>query len=118
MDESSSQHRTGIEVLRTPYGAPKANAICERFLGSVRRECLDFFLILGERHLHQVMKEYQAYFNHARPHQGIEQHIPCQPERPKELPSGGKIVSHPLLGGLHHDYYWQAPDSESLPRAA
>jgi hypothetical protein len=54
---------TGIDVLPTPYGAPKANAICERFLGSVRRECLDFFLILGERHLHQVMKEYQAYFN-------------------------------------------------------
>ena len=72
---------TGIEVLRTPYGAPKANAICERFLGSVRRECLDYFLILSERHLHRVMKEYQGYFNHARPHQGIEQRIPCQRRR-------------------------------------
>jgi putative transposase len=109
---------TDIEVLRTPYGAPKANAICERFLGSVRRECLDFFLILRERHLHRVMKEYQAYFNHARPHQGIAQRIPCQPERPNESPPSGKVVSHPLLGGLHHDYYWQAPGSESLPRAA
>ena len=49
---------TGIEVLRTPYRAPKANAICERFLGSVRRECLDHSLILSERHLHHVMKEY------------------------------------------------------------
>ena len=49
---------TGIEVLRTPYGAPKANAICERFLGSVRRECLDHFLILSERYLQRVMKEY------------------------------------------------------------
>lgn len=76
---------TGIEVLWTPYGAPKANAICERFLGSVRRECLDFLLILGERHLHQVIK-YQAYFNGARPHQGIEQCIPRQPERAKEPP--------------------------------
>ena len=107
-----------IDVLRTPYGAPKANAICERFLGSVRRECLDFFLILGERHLHRVMKEYQAYFNDARPHQGIEQRIPCQPDRPSEPKPGAKVVSHSLLGGLHHDYCWQAPDSESLHLAA
>jgi hypothetical protein len=64
---------TRIAVLRTPYGAPKANARYERFLGSVRRECLDYFLILSERHLHRVMKQYQVYFNHARPHQGIRQ---------------------------------------------
>jgi hypothetical protein len=69
----------GIEVLRTPYEAPKANAVCERFLGSVRRECLDHFLILSERHPHRVMKEYQGYFNYARTHQGIGQSIPCQP---------------------------------------
>jgi hypothetical protein len=50
---------TGIEVLRTPYEAPEANAICERFLGSVRRECLDHFLILSERHICRVMKEYR-----------------------------------------------------------
>ena len=67
---------TGIEVLTAPYQAPKANAICERFLGSMRRECLDFDLmllglILSERHLYRAMKQYQAYFNHARPHQGI-----------------------------------------------
>jgi hypothetical protein len=53
---------TGIEILRTPYGAPKADvaklrAVCERFLGSVRRECLDHFLILSERHLYRVMRE-------------------------------------------------------------
>jgi transposase InsO family protein len=108
----------GIEVLRTPFRAPRANAVCERFLGSVRRECLDFFLILSERHLHRVMKEYQAYFNDTRPHQGIEQRIPCQSERDDDSPPGGKIVSLPVLGGLHHDYFWQASDSESLPRAA
>jgi transposase InsO family protein len=92
---------THIEVLRTPIGAPKANAICERFLGSLRRECLDYFLILSERHLHRIVKEYVAYFNHARPHQGINQRIPCQPE---SLPKTGRIVSYPVLGGLHHDY--------------
>ena len=92
---------THIEVLRTPIGAPKANAICERFLGSLRRECLDHFLILSERHLHRIVKEYVAYFNHARPHQGIKQRIPCQPE---PLSETGRIVSYPVLGGLHHDY--------------
>jgi len=90
-----------IEILRTPIGAPKANAICERFLGSLRRECLDYFLILGERHLHRIIKEYVAYFNHARPHQGINQQIPCQPE---SLPKTGRVVAFPVLGGLHHDY--------------
>ncbi len=107
---------TGIEVLKTPYRAPKADvpkvrAICERFIGSLRRECLDHFLILSEQHLHRLVKEYTEYFNHARPHQGIEQHIPCQPDRPEAPPIGGKIASRPVLSGLHHDYYWQAAES-------
>ena len=95
----------GMEVLRTPFRAPKANAICERFLGSLRRECLDFFLPLGERHLHQTVKEYVRYFNHARPHQGIAQSIPCPPQ---SLPHSGQVISHSVLGGLHHDYRRQA----------
>jgi transposase InsO family protein len=94
-----------IEVLRTPYRAPKANAICERFLGSLRRECLDFCLIFGERHLHHTVKEYVRYYNNARPHQGIAQSIPCPPE---SLPRSGKVLSYPVLGGLHHDYRRQA----------
>ena len=100
-----------IEVLKTPYRVPRANAICERFLGSLRRECLDHFLILGERHLHRLVKEYKEYFNHTRPHQGIKQHIPCQPERLETPPLGGKVASRPVLRGLHHDYYWQAAES-------
>jgi hypothetical protein len=82
-----------------------ANAICERFLGRKRRECLDHILVSGERHLHLVVKEYVHYFNHARPHQGIGQRIPCPPER---LSHRGKVVSLPVLGGLHHDYHRQA----------
>jgi putative transposase len=108
---------TGIEVLRTPYGAPKANAVCERFLGSVRRECLDHFLILSERHLYRVMKEYRRYFNRARPHQGIGQRIPCRPQQ-RGKSSGKQVVSCPVLGGLHHDYQWRAHDRPSYPRAA
>ena len=98
---------TGIEVLRTPYRAPKANAICERFVGSLRRECLDNFLLLSERHLYRVVREYVDYFNNARPHQGIEQRIPCGPAHPDRPPIDRKITSRPVLGGLHHEYGWQ-----------
>jgi transposase InsO family protein len=107
---------THIDVLTTPYQAPKANAVCERFLGSVRRECLDFFLILNERHLYKTMKQYQAYFNHARPHQGISQRIPCSSEQPQQ--DMGTIMAHPVLGGLHHDYRRRTPGRSTLPRAA
>jgi transposase InsO family protein len=109
---------TGSKVLRTPYGVPNANAVCERFLGSVHRECLDHFLILSERHLHRVMKEYGEYFNHARPHQGIGQRLPCRQESQDRPPARGKVVSRPLLGGLHHDYHWKVPESKSQLKTA
>ena len=96
---------SGIEVLKTPYQAPRANAICERFLGSVRRECLDHVLILHERQLQRVLNAYVHYFNRARPHQGIKQQIPEQKAGSVPTdPQGGKILSFPVLGGLHHDY--------------
>ena len=80
------------------------NAVCERFLGSVRRECLDHILILNERHLRGVLKEYAlSYFNEARPHQGIEQRVPVPSERKSYAP-GAQVVALPILGGLHHDY--------------
>src|SRR5204862_7055019 len=60
----------GITVVRTPVGAPRANAIVERFLRSVRQECLDHLLLLSEAHLRRALGEYVAYFNEARPHQG------------------------------------------------
>ena len=105
---------TDIEVLTTPYQAPKANAVCERFLGSVRRECLDFFLILSERHLHQTMKQYQAYFNHARPHQGIGQRIPCQSVQGTEPSGSEQLITRPVLGGLHHYYHWSRDERPSV----
>jgi len=98
----------GIEVLRTPYRAPKANAICERFLGSLRRECLDHFILLSERHTHRIVKKYVHYYNYARPHQGIDQQIPCQPMCVDKSAADGKVVSTPVLGGLHHDYQRRA----------
>jgi putative transposase len=114
--DSFEQVTAGIEVLKTPYKAPKANATCERFLGSLRRECLDYVLILSERHLYRVVKEYTEYFNYARPHQGIKQRIPCRPERLETAPVNGKLVSRPVLSGLHHDYFWQAAGCDGQGR--
>jgi putative transposase len=94
-----------IKVLKTPYHAPRANAICERFLGSVRRECLDHVLILHEKQLHRVLRVYVKYFNEARPHQGIRQQVP-QGEVTSVPPDqrGDRNISVPVLGGLHHKY--------------
>jgi len=93
---------TGIKILRTPVRAPNANAVCERFLRSVGAECLDHVLIRGEDHLGFVLRRYCAYFNDARPHQGIGQKIPSRPPEPPAV--GGTIKETPILGGLHHDY--------------
>ncbi len=92
------------EVLKTPYRALKANAIRERFLGRVRRECLDHILVVGEPHLYRVIREYVAYFNRARPHQGIEQKIPEPSPGVPAKQWKGKIIAFPVLNGLHHDY--------------
>jgi putative transposase len=96
---------SGIKVLRTPYRTPQANAICERFLGSVRRECLDHFFIFHEKQLSRLLKAYTRYFNQARPHQGLGQRIPDPPVL--SAPSANqlsKVCAVPVLGGLHHDY--------------
>jgi len=58
---------SGIKILKTPYHTPRANALCERFLGSVRRECLDHLFIFQEKQLHRVLGSYVQYFNQARP---------------------------------------------------
>jgi transposase InsO family protein len=97
---------TGIEVLRIPYRAPRANAVAERFVGSLRCECLDHLLIFSERQLYRVIGAYVAYFNQSRPHQGIEQHVPCGPPKPVES-TACKIIAFPVLNGLHHAYAYQ-----------
>ena len=75
-----------------------------RFIGSVRRECLDHILILNERHLKRIIGEYVDYFNHARPHQGIGQRIPDPLADNAFRVGDGQIFRRPVLGGLHHDY--------------
>ena len=96
---------SAIEILKTPFHAPRANAICERFLRSVRQECLDHLLILNEKQLQRVLNQYVVYFNRARPHQGIQQQVP---ERSRSAPPSQdavhKVIAIPRVGGLHHDY--------------
>jgi putative transposase len=71
-----------------------------RFLGSPRRECLDHVLVLDDRHFQRVVAEYVRYHNGARPRQGLRQQTPVPTERPVD----GKIITLPVLGGIHHDY--------------
>ena len=93
---------TGIRILRTPERAPNATAVCARFLRSVRAECLDHLIILGEAPLRAILRSYGVYFNTARPHQGIGQKGPDGP--PASPTAGGAVVELPVLGGLHHEY--------------
>jgi transposase InsO family protein len=95
---------TGITELRTAYRAPRQNAMCERFLGSVRRECLDHLLVLGEAHLRRVLRDYVRYFNHYRPHQGLAQQIPVPEESSTPGARHGSVRAVPILNGLHHTY--------------
>ena len=96
---------TGITLLRTPIRAPRANAICERLIGSLRRECLDHILPVGEAHLRRVLKEYVRYFNQSRPHQGIDQRVPESREaRNDAVGTAAAVTAFPVLAGLHHEY--------------
>ena len=97
---------SGITVVRTPVGAPRANAIIERFQRSVRQECLDHLFLLGEGHLRRVLGEYVAYFNGDRPHQGCGQRVPLSDGVPESARHGGAggVIASPVLGGLHHAY--------------
>jgi putative transposase len=94
----------GIEIVLTPYRTPQANAFAERWVRSVREECLDHLLILGQRHLRCVLLEYMQYYNTARPHQGIHQHAPI----PFPSVQSGPVARRDVLGGIIHTYYRQA----------
>jgi transposase InsO family protein len=98
---------SGIKELRSPIRAPKANAVCERIIGSLKRECLDHMLIWHRAQVYRLVKTYTAYYNLARPHQGIHQRIPehyALPPRSSTNCSPPRIISEPVLGGLHHHY--------------
>ena len=98
----------GIRILPSPPQAPRANAICERIIGTLRREFLDRMLIVNEHHLRQVLTEYLRHYNTARPHRGLGQLTPAQantrPPEPVNL-ADHRIRRKQVLGGLTHEYY-------------
>ena len=97
----------GIEQVRTPFRAPRANAISERWVKSVRAECLDHLFIFNEAGLRRVMASYVSYSNHWRPHRLLRQRTPCDSTVLRSRAPNGKIIAANILGGLHH-VYWRA----------
>jgi putative transposase len=92
--------------VRTPVRAPRANAFAERWVGTARRDCLDWLLILGPRHLERVLREYVDHYNRARPHRSLKlrpplpRGQPVAPLRPLE-----PVVRRDRMGGLLHEYF-------------
>jgi transposase InsO family protein len=94
----------GVEIVLTPFRAPRANASAERWVRTVRTECLDWTLVLGRRHLKRVFREYVAH-NARRPHRGLDLRAPdAPPGPPAPLPDLRRIRRRDVLGGLIHKY--------------
>jgi len=92
----------GIETIRTPVRSPRANAYVERFVRTVRHECLDHLLVVSRRHLQSVLDEYVRHYNQARPHRGLQLAQPIP--HPVSAPDGGAITRRDVLGGIVHEY--------------
>jgi putative transposase len=94
----------GIRVVKTPVRAPQANAIAERFVRTVRAECLDWLLIVNRRHLDRILRVYVDHYNVHRPDRAVELQPP-QPREPPPMPTTGEIEPRDRLGGLIHECY-------------
>jgi transposase InsO family protein len=113
VDQSVSH--MGLHIIKTPVRTPVANSICERVIGTLRRECLDFVIPLNEKHLYGILKEWVGHYNEGRPHMSLGPGIPKPIQTlpvPRQLyrhqmPTGQRIVARPVLGGLHHDYRFE-----------
>ena len=103
----------GVRVLRSPVQSPKANAVCERVIGTIRRECLDWMIPLSERHLRSILKSWVEHYNRGRPHSSLGPGVPDPPQELAVLPKstsrhrlamGALVRAKSILGGLHHEY--------------
>ncbi len=98
----------GIEIVKTPVRAPKANAIAERFVGTARRECLDWLLILNRRHLEHVLRVFVDHYNAHRPHRSLSLTPPIAIDHERPLASSRDVKRRDRLGGLIHEYSYAA----------
>ena len=103
----------GVEVLRSPLSSPKANSICERVIGTIRRECLDWMIPMSQGHLRSILREWVAHYNAERPHSALGPGVPGPPARSSSAPNresrrrwtpGALVRARSVLGGLHHEY--------------
>jgi transposase InsO family protein len=103
----------GLQVLKTPIRTPQANAYCERLIGTMRRECLDFMIPLNERHLRRIVREWVSHYNRGRPHSRLGPGIPEKKTEPPyrthrhRFEEEERVTSMPVLGGLHHEYAFE-----------
>jgi hypothetical protein len=93
----------GLLVIQTPVQAPNANAFAERFVRTVRQECLDRILVFSQRHLERILREFVAHYNTERPHRGLSLETP-EPQPGAKL-TAGKVVRVAKLGGLINEYH-------------
>jgi transposase InsO family protein len=90
----------GIRDKPIASGSPWQNGFAERLIGSIRRECVDHVVVLGEAHLRRILRKYAAYYNELRTHRSLDKDAPAH----RAIQYVGRIVSAPVLGGLHHHY--------------
>jgi len=112
-DLDASLARFGLKVIRTPLRSPQANALCERLIGTLRRECLDWIIPLSEGHLNETLAEWRSHYNCGRPHSSLGPGIPDSPSKPPvrlqlhrhrfERPT--TVIAGSVLNGLHHEYH-------------
>ena len=110
LDESI--RRLGLRVLKSPPRSPKANSICERVIGTIRRECLDWIIPLSEAHLRQTLRTWVAHYNRGRPHSALGPGVPDPPANSTvtfspfrhRLGDFRSVRAKAILGGLHHEY--------------
>jgi hypothetical protein len=93
-----------IQIIKTPVRAPRANAIAERFIGTIRRELLDRLLIINQRHAEAVLREFQLHYNDHRPHRSLGQAAPARPLPHRVSTELRRIKRHDRVGGLLHEY--------------
>ena len=96
---------TADPIYKAPIRSPKANAVAARWIRTVRAECLDWLLIVGDRHLYRVLRTYATHYNQQRPHRGLDLKAPeTAPSRTPEISPSSKVRRRDRLGGFIHEY--------------